>query len=276
MAMAAGRLMAPGPKPGEVWITLGLSVLLHGLLVGSVVLLSRVQFGHYITVPVSYTVNLVDAPPGGRGGGGPSPAPSLPAPAAPPTHPAPVVRPAPRPSEELRLPGRRPIRKAEPQREPSLLPPQVTGRESARPTPSVPAPVTPARPAGPPVAPPAPSVASVGAGTGAGKGSGVELAGPAGGAGGGTALATYLTLVDWKIQSNWNPLTASETPAVIRFRVLRSGEVREVELEASSGNGTLDAAALRAMRQSVPLPPFSNLLTEPFLDLRYRFFAERG
>jgi len=26
----------------------------------------------------------------------------------------------------------------------------------------------------------------------------------------------------------------------------------------------------------LPLPPFPNLLTEPFLNLRYRFVVERG
>jgi hypothetical protein len=35
-------------------------------------------------------------------------------------------------------------------------------------------------------------------------------------------------------------------------------------------------SAQRAIRQSAPLPPFPNLLTEPFLNLRYRFVMERG
>jgi TonB family protein len=52
--------------------------------------------------------------------------------------------------------------------------------------------------------------------------------------------------------------------------------VRDVELDASSGNASLDASALRAVRASLPLPPFPNLLTEPFLNLRYRFVMERG
>ena len=63
---------------------------------------------------------------------------------------------------------------------------------------------------------------------------------------------------------------------VIRFRVLRSGQVRDVEMETSSGDAGLDTAAMRAIRQSLPLPPFPNLLTDPFLDLRYRFVMERG
>jgi TonB family protein len=107
----------------------------------------------------------------------------------------------------------------------------------------------------------------------------VEVAGTGGGAGGGSTLGYYLTLVDRKIQDNWVPLgsgQARETTVVIRFRVLRSGQVRDVELETSSGNASLDATALRAVRQSLPLPPFPNLLTDPSLDLRYRFVMERG
>ncbi len=112
------------------------------------------------------------------------------------------------------------------------------------------------------------------AGTASGAGGG---SGP--GAGGGSALASYLTLVDWKIQQNWVPLGASgpaETVVVVRFRVLRSGQVRDLELETRSGNASLDTSALRAVRQSLPLPPFPNLLTDPSLDLRYRFVMERG
>ena len=281
MVAATDRLLAPGPQPREVWLTFGLSVLFHGLLTLAIVLVPRFQVGTYITVPVSYTVNLVEAPPGGRGPGGSSaPATSVPAPAAP--APAPAARPAPRPTEELTLPGRQPARKVTPEREPSLRPPSVTGRETARPTPPGPVPLTPAAPAMPA---PAPPVAS--AGTGVGKGGGVEVAGTASGAGsgsgpgagGGSALASYLTLVDWKIQQNWVPLGASgpaETVVVVRFRVLRSGQVRDLELETSSGNASLDTSALRAVRQSLPLPPFPNLLTDPSLDLRYRFVMERG
>lgn len=111
------------------------------------------------------------------------------------------------------------------------------------------------------------------------KASGVEVASPGTGAGGGTALAQYLTLVDWKIQGNWVPVASAKEPeavVIIRFRVLRSGQVKELALEQSSGDASMDNAAMRAIRQSQPLPPFPNLLTEPLLDLRYRFVMERG
>jgi len=97
--------------------------------------------------------------------------------------------------------------------------------------------------------------------------------------GGGTVLAYYLTLLDYKIQENWLPFGMSalpETVVIVRFRVLRSGQVRDLALEKSSGDSSLDSAALRAVRQSLPLPPFPNLLTDSFLDLRYRFIGVRS
>ena len=281
-AAAADRFFPRGPKPREVWLTFGLSVLVHGLLTVAVVTIPHFQMGT-IQVPVIYDVSLVSPPPEGSGGGAPPAArPTASPPAqvapAPPARPAP--QPAPRPTEELTLPGRRPAAKPREEREPSLRPPSVTSKEAARPASPQPTPLAPPAPAVPQAAPP---VASATAGAGTGKTSGVEVAGSASGAGsivgGGSALASYLTLVDWKIQQNWVPVGASispETVVIVRFRVLRSGQVRDVELETGSGNASVDTSALRAVRQSIPLPPFPNLLAEPYLDLRYRFVMERG
>jgi protein TonB len=288
MVVAADRLFVPGPKPREVWLTVGLSVLFHGLLTAVIILVPRFQVGTYIQVPVSYTVSLVDVPPGERAGGpsptvAPAPAPPAAAPrAAPATRPSPVPVPGPVPAEELTLPGRQTSRKAAPRPEPSLRPPSVTGRETVRPAPSAPAPIAPVAPGVPGQLPvPAPAAASRGSGAvaSAAKASGVEVARTGTVAGAGEAvLASYLTLVDWKIQQNWLPVGAAaapETVVLVRFRVLRSGQVRDIELETGSGNASLDNSALRAVRQSLPLPPFPNLLTEPSLDLRYRFVMER-
>jgi TonB family protein len=117
-------------------------------------------------------------------------------------------------------------------------------------------------------------------GTGAGKGSGIELAGGEKGDGScGSALGYYLGLVDYKISTNWVPPGTGggrESVVVIRFRVFPAGNVRDVELETSSGDASVDAAAMRAVRQSLPLPPFPNLLNEKSLNLRYRFVMERA
>jgi len=297
MTATAGRLTAAGPRPKELWLTVGLSILLHGLLLLAVVMVPRFRFGTYVTVPVNYTVDLVSATPGGRAGASaPAKAPSVPAARPAPPAPAPRAAPAPPPppaarsSEELTLPGKRPPQKAPPEIEPSLRLPLVAGREKQQPAPAdlrprppvaAQAPAAPVTPAAPPVASAAPAAAPAGsAETASGKASGLELAsGDRGEGSGGSALGYYLGLVDYKISTNWNPVAtggAQDSVAVVRFRVLRSGNIRDVEMETSSGDAGLDAAAMRAIRQSLPLPPFPNLLTEPFLNLRYRFVVERG
>ena len=295
MTASADRLVGAAPRPQELWLTLGLSIVLHGLLMAVVILMPRFRLGTYVSVPVSYTVDLVSAAPGGRAAASApaaAPAPSAPRPAppaaAPRAAPAPPPAPAAPSSEELTLPGKRPARKAPAEAEPSLRPPPVTGRETLGPAP---ADVRPRPPVATPTAPaaaPAPPTASVGpaaapaapAETGSAKTSGVELAnGERGDGSGGSALGYYLGLVDYKISTNWNPVATGgvrDSVVVIRFRVSRSGSVRDVELETSSGDAGLDTAAMRAIRQSLPLPPFPNLLTEPFLNLRYRFVVERG
>jgi TonB family protein len=62
---------------------------------------------------------------------------------------------------------------------------------------------------------------------------------------------------------------------VVRFRILRTGQVRDLEIETRSGYQSLDEAALRAIGLSLPFPPFPKLLQESALDLRYRFVNER-
>mgnify|MGYP001765960678 CR=1 FL=1 len=276
MTASADRLGVAGPRPQELWLTVGLSILLHGILLATIILMPRFRVGTYITVPVSYQVDLISPAGGGSRGGGsraPSPAP-VPGPARPPApaRPATAPRSAPPPSEELTLPGRRPTKRTPVEVEPSLRPPGTTARDS-RPSEPVRAQPAPIPVPGPPVTAVAPPAASPG------QGGGIELAnGEKGGGVGASALGYYLGLVDSKISGNWIPLSGggSESAVVIRFQVFPSGQVRNVELETSSGSAALDAAAMRAVRQSLPLPPFPNLLTEPYLNLRYRFVTERG
>jgi len=276
MAASADLVMTGGPRRTELWLDAALSILLHALLVTLIFLTPHFQIGKYITVPVSYQVDLVSATPGSKGGAALASSPASALPAAPAVRPAPAPRTSSRPSEELTLPGRQPARRAPATVEPSLRPPSATGPEPSRPVATSPVPIT-SR---------APTVASGGtarstttASTGAGsaKGTGVEVAGPEGSGAGGTPLDNYLTLVDIKIQNNWVAVGGRpEDVVVVRFRVLQSGQVRDIALETPSGDASLDTSALRAIRQSLPLPPFPNLLTEPFLDLRYRFVLVRN
>lgn len=78
----------------------------------------------------------------------------------------------------------------------------------------------------------------------------------------GTGLTQYLTQVGWKIQENWippGPTAGREAEVLVRFRVLRTGQIREIEIEKSSGSTALVASVFRAIQQSTPLPPFPTL-----------------
>ncbi|HEX7548513.1 MAG TPA: hypothetical protein VF417_05935, partial [Candidatus Methylomirabilis sp.] len=107
--------MTGSPRRTELWLDVVLSILVHGLLVTLIFLTPRFQIGGYITVPVSYQVDLVSATPGSKSGAASASA----APAAPAVRPAPAPRTSSRPSEELTLPGRQPARKAPATVEPS-------------------------------------------------------------------------------------------------------------------------------------------------------------
>ena len=283
MAASADLLMTGGPRRTELWLDVALSILVHALLVTLILFTPRFQVGTYITIPVSYQVDLISGTPGSKSGGGSAPPPAAASPAAPVVRPAaPPPRAVSRPSEELTLPGKQPLRKAPAAVEPSLRPTSITGRETLRPTPGDLRPQAPS--AAIAAASPSPLVGAAGPVTATtappGKGSGIELAGGENGEGsGGSALGYYLGLVDYKISTNWVPPGTGggrENVVVVRFRVFPSGTVRDVELETSSGDGGLDASAMRAIRLSLPLPPFPNLLTEKSLNLRYRFVMERG
>jgi periplasmic protein TonB len=274
MAASADLLMAGGPRRTELWLDIALSILVHALLVTLILFTPRFQIGTYITIPVSYQVDLVSATPGSKSGAASASASA--SPAAPAVRPTPAPRTSSRPSEELTLPGRQPARKAPTTVEPSLRLPSASERETPRPAPASPIPI-------PPQAPTATSGGTAGSAStasaeaGSAKGTGVEVAGPEGSGAGGTTLDYYLTLVDNKIRSNWVPVGGRpEDVVLVKFRVLQSGQVRDIELDKPSGDASLDTSALRAIRQSLPMPPFPNLLSKPWLDLRYRFVLVRN
>ena len=98
MAASADLLMTGGPRRTELWLDVALSILLHALLVTLVFLTPHFQIGRYITVPVTYQVDLVSATPGSKSGAASSPASASPA--------APAVRPAPAPRTSSPYPAR--------------------------------------------------------------------------------------------------------------------------------------------------------------------------
>jgi TonB family protein len=91
------------------------------------------------------------------------------------------------------------------------------------------------------------------------------------------ALAYYIVLIQDKIEGNWTPpkMGAGTVASVIlSLRILRSGQVRDLAVDSSSGDGHLDDSALRAVRFSTPLPPLPPLYKAETLFLRVRFNFE--
>jgi TonB family protein len=72
------------------------------------------------------------------------------------------------------------------------------------------------------------------------------------------ALAYYFVLVQDTITGNWTPpkMGPGTTASVsVSLRILRSGQLRDLAIDASSGDRAFDDSALRAVRLSIPLPP---------------------
>lgn len=85
----------------------------------------------------------------------------------------------------------------------------------------------------------------------------------------------YLGRVQRLISAQWVAppvdLGGRAYKAVIKFRLDRSGSVSAVAVEASSGNGYFDDAAIRAVKSADPLPQFPPELVESSLDAHFSF-----
>jgi len=65
----------------------------------------------------------------------------------------------------------------------------------------------------------------------------------------------YLSLVQQKLEKNWNPSTENrQLKVVVTFTIDKAGMISEPRITQSSGNSTLDNIALRAVKISAPFP----------------------
>jgi TonB family protein len=86
----------------------------------------------------------------------------------------------------------------------------------------------------------------------------------------------YLAMVEDKIDHQWvaPPLVASTPVVVLKFRISRSGEISNIHIDESSGNGHYDSAARRAVHAVNPLPPFPPDISDSFFEVRFRFIKD--
>jgi TonB family protein len=87
----------------------------------------------------------------------------------------------------------------------------------------------------------------------------------------------YLNLIQQKIEMHWSPppleaSSASEPKeTVVAFVLSANGKIGDPRIERSSGNPFFDQAALRAIYQANPLPPFPQGIQDPSLNVHFSF-----
>jgi protein TonB len=95
-----------------------------------------------------------------------------------------------------------------------------------------------------------------GPGTG-GDGKGVGIGFGPGEGGGFGGYGSYLSVMRQRIWSEWSQSRVFGTKwvAVVGLTVARDGDISDIKLEKSSGDNYYDQVAVRAVRNSSPLPP---------------------
>jgi protein TonB len=84
----------------------------------------------------------------------------------------------------------------------------------------------------------------------------------------------YLRLIQSKIGERWSPPRAAAgggERVVVLFEIQRDGQVREPQVEHSSGNKLYDQAAIRAVGEASPFPPLPPEYKQPTLRVHFGF-----
>lgn len=73
-------------------------------------------------------------------------------------------------------------------------------------------------------------------------------------------VVAYLRAIQTKIKGNWHPTRGQfSNQAVVVFRVLRDGKIKNVRIVGTSGNDTIDKNAMEAVEASAPFGPLPEL-----------------
>jgi len=122
-----------------------------------------------------------------------------------------------------------------------------------------------APPPPPPAAPPTPGVAMA---------TDVPIGGSGvvGLEGGDFPYTIYIERMKTLIGTHWfRPQVTPGMSTTVHFSIDRDGTIRDVRTETSSGNGTFDRAALRAVMEASPLPPLPFAYSGTFLGVHLTF-----
>jgi TonB family protein len=228
MTMRSGRR---ADETRELWIAVGLSVLLHFVLAGFALLVSYTASTKFL-VPVFYEVRLI-ADQGSRPEAVPEQIAQPQVKQQNKPVPKPVVKPARKPAphhpeplpKKSALPSLVEKKTSQPEKQ---QPAAAAQKQSTQPAATASATAKPGKPEGVTVSP-----------------AGPEFKFPA-----------YLAVVRNRIENNWNAPPGSEgESATVQFTIYRSGRVSDVSLTKQSGNFYFDQAAKRAIPQAFPPMP---------------------
>jgi protein TonB len=250
-------LVARAESRGGLWSRMGLSALLHAVVLPLVMIWMVASPPEPEAPKALMTISLGGAP--GPRSGGMTPMSARAAEAAPePARPAPAAPPAAK-APEMALPKE--ARKAPPRETPKQAPADAKGRTTSTAAESR----------------QGSAVAETGVTTGA------AFAGLTTG-GGGTSgyldvanfcCPDYLATMIQLIQRNWNAKQQVAGDCLVKYTIQRDGRLINVEIEKSSGYFALDQTAQRALLVTRQLPPLPPQFTESTLTVHLIFRYER-
>jgi len=264
VAGGPGTVLATGR---EMASSAAMAVALHGCLVVAIIFAPQIFRGRYRPLPDLGPIMVsLEGSGGPRAAGAAAARPlavPLPERPAPPANAAPTPERA-RPADDLTIPKPGKARPAPPAAKTDDLRPEF-GPVTRR---TAPAPV------GPQTATTTGPVASAASPAGNGPSVDINLKGGSGGTGTGTdMLLYYFARIQDKVSTFWMPSAMGEREVVVLvgIRLQHTGQVREITIEQSSGDRGFDDAAIRALRQALPLPPFPALVKEESMNLILKF-----
>jgi len=94
----------------------------------------------------------------------------------------------------------------------------------------------------------------------------------------GVDFSLYLNTLVKEVRSKWyasmseTALKGEKGEAIVLFRILSNGEVKDVSLERNSGNDVLDQSAIQAIRNASPFHPLPVAFIGPLITLRFIFY----
>jgi protein TonB len=106
-----------------------------------------------------------------------------------------------------------------------------------------------------------------------GKGKGLGIGFGPGEGGGFGGFSSYLKIVRQRIWSEWtqSAVYGSQQVCIVGLTISRSGDISDIKVEKASGNPFYDSVALRAVRNSSPLPPLPSGLSSTEQRFRIQF-----